>query len=518
MVKFSVKFVLSLLLVFPLQGIAQNSSVLFEDLKFNSELEQQQFLLVNNDESQLFELFLAPDPQITIETSRKYRASYEAILSEITANKYLKKSNDKKIKGLYKDVHEAFLDKYELQNRFSNIFSKGNYNCVSATALYALIFEDLSIPYSIKEKPTHVYLMAYPTTDQLLVESTDPSGNFFNYNDRFKTAVVGQLKDAKLISEDEFQNKSVDEIFNAFYYSDENIDLKELAGIQYLNDALYKLEESKTLDAYQQLKKSYFLYPKENIASMLVFLNVQLLNDLKYSHKDAMAYLVELSRLEGHGITNENILAEFDHMTHLILTEKVDTVTYNEYFEDFISKSNNEELNLEISYLYHVRRGMAHYTLGDHETAIDHAGKAYNLKPENLEINRMFISMITDKLSTIGNNQLVVEELHKLMSRYAGIDNNHMFKSLLGNAYLIEFGQSYDFGEVKQAEKYRVLFENLYSNDLNVNHNNLGRAYSLAAVYFFKKGQKSKARELLERGLKYSPGNYELLTRKRMIR
>jgi len=512
------KFILVYLLVFPFQLIAQSPSVLFEDLQFNSEFEQKQFHLVNQNENPLFELLLAPDPQMTVAIAREYCEKYESILSEISTKKYLNKSNDKKVKALYKDVHEALLDKYELQNRFSSIFLDGNYNCVSATALYALIFDELSIPYNIKEKPTHVYLLAFPETDQLLVESTDPSGNFFNYNDRFKTAVVGQLKDAKLISVDEYQSKTVDEIFNAFYYSDENIDLKELAGIQYLNDALYKLEESKTKEAYQQLKKSYFLYPKENIASMLVFLNVQLLNELKYSHEDAMDYLVQLSRLKGSGVTTENILAEFDHMTRLILTEKVDTLTYRKYYEEFLAKSTNKELNQEISYLYNIRKGLAHYTLGEHETAIMHTGKAYQIKPNNLEVNRALIGMISSQMASEGNNKKVVRQLSKYETNYPNLANNVMFKSMLADAYLIEFGQSYDFGEVEQAEKYRALFEKVYTDDLNINHSNLGRAYSLAAVHFFKRGQKNKARELLEQGLEYSPGNYELLTRKRMIR
>lgn len=492
--------------------------VLFEDLVFNSEFEKLQFELIRDGQPDYFDLFLALDPLVTSTKATEFKSVFKSNVTTIQGKKYLQKSNDKKIKGVYNDVHDEFLEKYELQNRFSSVFSNGNYNCVSASALYALIFEYISIPYSIKEKPTHVYLMAFPNNDQLLVEATDPTGSFFNYNDRFKATVVGRLKDAKLISEGDYSNKTVDEIFNAFYYSDDNIELRELAGIQYLNDALYKLEANQTAAAYQQLKKSYYLYPKENISSMLVFLNVQLINEIKYANNESMKYLVELSRLDGNGITLENIIAEFDHMTHLILTEKADTSTYSSYYNHFISQSSNQNLNKEISYLYHIRKGMAHYTLGDNKTAIQHTGQAYLLKPDNLEINRIFISMITDKLSSVGDNKLVVKELHQLERAYPGLKNNNMFRSLLGNAYLIEFGQSFDFGDAQNGEKYKALYENIFSEDLNINHSNLGRAYSMAAVYYFKQGQKSKARNILEQGLQYSPGNYELLTRKRMIR
>jgi hypothetical protein len=71
----------------------------------------------------------------------------------------------------------------------------------------------------------------------------------------------------------------------------------------------------------------------------------------------------------------------------------------------------------------------------------------------------------------------------------------------------------------QQGEKYRLTFEELAGRypDAQPNTQLVGQAYSRAAVYFYRKGQTQKARNLIEAGLKLSPNNYELMTRKRMI-
>jgi len=45
----------------------------------------------------------------------------------------------------------------------------------------------------------------------------------------------------------------------------------------------------------------------------------------------------------------------------------------------------------------------------------------------------------------------------------------------------------------------------------------VGRAYSEACVYYFKKGQKVKARQLLDKGLQLVPNDYQLKIRKQMM-
>ena len=82
------------------------------------------------------------------------------------------KKEKKRIKFIYDAFHDTFLKKYNSSVFFSEIFKNGNYNCVTATALYCYVFEKLDIPYKVKDLPTHVYLIAYPDLYNIKLETT----------------------------------------------------------------------------------------------------------------------------------------------------------------------------------------------------------------------------------------------------------------------------------------------------------------------------------------------------------
>lgn len=493
---------------------AQDSLVFYKDLVFNSDFEKETFLQPDNNP---FFLFLAVDKNMSCPLANTYLKKYNNYITGINKDKIDRKSNAKKVKSLYDDVHDIFFEKYEMQNHFSQVFEKGFYNCVSATAIYGMVFSELDIPYTIKEKPTHVYLMAYPETDNILVESTDPSGRFLVYDDRYKAAVVEQLANAKLISESEIISKSANDLFNEFYFTDENINLKELAGLQYLNDALYLLEKDKVEEAFFQAEKAYFLYPKENIASLMAVLNSQLIDQIAYADLSSMRYLEKLSRHKNFNITQENILAEFERMTQIQLTDKGDSATYRKYYEAFLSYSNNKTLNHEVRYLYNLKSGLSLYNAGHYAKSLPFIKKAYELKPNNLDITNILVSNLAQLFRFESNNSKVIERLENYKNEYESLTKNNIFNSMLAGSYLIEFGQSYDLNDEPKGIKYRKLFEENYTDNLNVDQQNIGRAYSLAAIFYFKKGYKQKAISILNKGLELAPGNYELLTRKRMI-
>ena len=334
--------------------IAQENYIPFEDLTFHSEFERQHFerFLENPDEANYFQLFLAVDPQMTVQKAAQYERSFHAILKNFSTERFLKKRNDKKVKKIYEGVHAELLKKYEMQNHFNQIFTNGSYNCVSATALYGLAFNQLDIPYIIKEKPTHVYLMTYPKSEPVLVETTDPSGNFFSLNNRYKTAVVEKLRDAKMISTKEFESKTVDQLFNEFYFSDDDITLKELVGIQYLNDALYHLEEEQTFEGFEQLEKAAFFYPSDKLKLVLATINVQILHEENYQDIRSIDYLIKLTRYqEILDLSDNDIVAEFERMADLVLNQKGDTARYKSYFEKFLVLNSNEKLEHDIRYI-----------------------------------------------------------------------------------------------------------------------------------------------------------------------
>jgi len=52
---------------------------------------------------------------------------------------------------------------------------------------------------------------------------------------------------------------------------------------------------------------------------------------------------------------------------------------------------------------------------------------------------------------------------------------------------------------------------------MNISESEIGSAYAAAISYYSRKGQKAKAKELLNRGFEVSPNNYQLMYFKQSV-
>src|SRR5687768_9864989 len=187
----NILILLCLVLFISITCHAQENLVNYSEITFTSELEKKilddHFL---NKQTDLFKLFMASGSLLKETSVEDAKNRFFEHLAKINSEKLNVRKNEKKIKVIYDDLHSAFLAKYEMKNRFEEIFYNGYYNCVSASALYAIAFQHLNIPFSVKEKPTHVYLIAYPETERVMVETTTPATSFFTMDHQFKQNFV----------------------------------------------------------------------------------------------------------------------------------------------------------------------------------------------------------------------------------------------------------------------------------------------------------------------------------------
>lgn len=498
------------------QLLAQDSLVYFHELDFNSAFEERSFKNLGNQEAaNYFDLFLSIDPQMNESSALAAAQKFDATYSKLNISKVLNKNPARKVKMIYQQVHDDLFDQYLEQNHFSEIFSAGKYNCVSATAIYTIVMHRLGVPYDIKVKPTHVYAVAYPNSEQILVESTDPTGGFIRFSDSYKQGMIDRLANAKLISSNEIKQVNVDDLFSKYYLTDEGVGLKQLAGIQYFNDAIYNIDQGNVEFAHKQAEKAYFLYPEERTKNMLLATCLEYLTNQKYENEESLSYLSQFARFDI--LDDDFTLSEFSRMINILLIENGQKEKLSNYFNMLIPTIRASDLKLEMSYVYYYEMGRTYYNETDYTTALDFFRQAYELKPSNLDISNILVSTLA--LSMINTtNYEVIQKMETLKKEYPNLISNNKFKSILLNAYLIQFGMSFDLKSEKEGLKYKGLFEELYDPELTVDQGNVGRSYSICAVYYFRKGYSSKAKTILNEGLNISPHNHELMMRKHMIK
>lgn len=508
------------LLIISIASFGQDSLVHYNEIEYLTEFERQAFHRYFKEKKSevIIDLFLSTDAKPEgIRGNANERI--EQLTERLRGSMGDKKKPEKQVKGVYDQVHSTFLKKYELINRFPEIFQTGYYNCVTATALYAIIFDKLNIPYSIQEKPTHVFLIAYPNQNNILVETTAPQFGYLTFDNRYKENFINTLKNQKLIGSTEVEAMGTEELFNKYFFQNENINLNQLVGIHYLNDALYYNDRTDVPMAVKQIEKAYLFHPTPRISFVMMGLVVQSLQNQKLEPLERTVLIAKASRFSAQGITSDMIKGEFLQLTEQVLTRDNNKPLYKTCFQLLKKGIDDAELKNDISYIYHYEIGRQYFNQGSYHMAKTYFSQALEFQPHNAELGGIFFSALVQSMRNERDSKTVLDSVVYYHQKFPTLHENNNFMSMLATSYVMAYGDQMDQGNALEGEKYKGKFEAMYTEnkDLTISHSAISTAYSSASSYYFKKGQKTKARAALDKGLELAPGDYELRRRKQMI-
>jgi tetratricopeptide (TPR) repeat protein len=449
------------------------------------------------------------------------KAKFYAYLRGLDLENKGGKKNSKRVKYVFENVHQAFLTKYQAKNLFSEIFDSGYYNCVSATALYSMAFDYFDIPYVIKEKPNHVYPVAYPQSDLVVVETTNPMVGSIAFSDQFKRSYVENLRKQKLVSNQEARNTDPTQLFDQYFFRAETtITLDQLVGIQYMNNGIFKFEDDDFISAFQFWEKAYLFYKTDQVINGLVVSYYNAFQNL--TKKDSLhASLVgKLSRFTNFGVAPDNVKGELGRAIQELLFNRGKPEEIDRYYQVLNTSVRGQELKEDLEFIYKYELGRYLFNQGKFTDSKPHFERAFELRPNNQDVQRIYIQLLASSLIRGSSNiKEVLNSLQDAGSRHPSLTSNNVFNSMLASSYLNYFGQLYEENKPGEGDKYKTEFEKLYTTnkDLTIEPTLIGQAYSQAAVFYFKKSQLAKAKSLIEKGLEFDPGNRELLARKRLI-
>lgn len=491
-------------------------------INYTSNFEKTSFKSFANNSPDYFALLLSPDETVTAEMAATWKSTFNKEMAALKPAFDALKKNDKKVKFLYEKVHTKFLTKYELTNVFSQVFKDGIYNCVSATALYSLVFDYFKIPYAIQEKPTHVYLIAYPDAERIQIETTTPIGGYRVYDQAFKQSFVKKLTDVKLISSVEYQTKSVDELFDKFYFEDEAIDIQKLIGLQYENTGLYLIEKDETMKAFDQFEKSYFFYPTEKSRYLMYNVLLDAFNKASYGDEKKARYLAMLCQFKKEGITDDQVKGEFARITQKVLIEEGKHELYAKIHSMLQKEIADSTISAEIAYVYNFENGRIAYTQGLYRESLPFFQNALRIKMNSSEMTGLFVANVAQLYTLTDDKKTYLDSLKQFATRFPNLNKNSNFTSLTADVILELFARSFEKGNPKLGDQYRLTFEDYMSKNSNINRSlinrHIGTAYSTACSHYFKIGQTSKARAIVDKGLSYVPDDFQLRSRREMLR
>ena len=229
-----------------------------ELLEFNSALESEAF-----EEQNPLKLLLAVDAEVNIEDYEYYQ-NYISDISQKLSNKREKWGDEVILKKMFYHIHSKDLKWYDNYVTLSELFEKGTYDCLTGTALYALILEELEIPYTIQEFDFHVLTIVHLDDKDIILESTDHMFGFIaseaevnNHLAKYFAASANKEGYRTVIGSQAKVTKG--SVVNL------QISLKELVGLQYYNLAINAYNSGNVSQSRKFINKAAALHPSDRI-------------------------------------------------------------------------------------------------------------------------------------------------------------------------------------------------------------------------------------------------------------
>lgn len=166
-------------------------------------------------------------------------------------------------------THQELLRKYQQISNLSSTIKKGKYDCVTGTAVYAILLDRYEISYALFETKEHVYLRGEFLGEEFIFESTYPEDGFITGTEKISEFEwqfsALHTKDLEVKSPQVLGGISLELSTKTFRNT---IDLRQLAGLQYYNDAIKEFYDKNFFGSYSQLVKASILYPSERILDL----------------------------------------------------------------------------------------------------------------------------------------------------------------------------------------------------------------------------------------------------------
>lgn len=515
-------FILTLFIVFSacVQAAVSDSLIRFKDLECNNETERNVLASFARDRRSVNLLDLFMVNYVSGESCNKETARDR--INELLT--YLKRETKgmeqaKAVKWIYKEVHKKFFKVYKMENSLCDVFSKGEFNCVSGTAIYVLVFKELGIPYQIMEAPQHVYLVAYPSSHKIVLETTTPENGYFVFTEAYVTKYNKYLLESKLITQQEFETSSSSNLFNKYYFSEQGLSNEDLIAIQYSNFASYYLNQNENQKALEQIKKACFIRPNErNNYFLRVVLESVVLNCEYKTQKDVdnLALLCRYNAIDKREISNERIYYEFGRLMREQLINNSEYSTFEKSYNLLSLAISDTSLSDQLAFAYHYELARIGYNnLADRQTEMLHLKEAGKRKPRHAELQNLVLLYMHRLIDRNNNPTQVMDLLDEFTSDFAFLNANEAVHIIRTNCYL-ELTYEYTMqNKIEKAEKHLAQFEQLCQNQpkFQTDDRYVEKAYSSVAMYYYKRGNTNKTREVLKRGLTYAPENFGLKIR-----
>lgn len=215
----------------------------------------------------------------------------ERLVSEIANRQY--RDEVRKLRDLFKKTHARFLHNYV---RYTGIegLTKGRYDCLTATSLFADILTKSEYRYNIIETNYHIFIVVNTKDGDVVLETTDRFGGFIN-DKKKQVATINEYKKNALVwaTPSHYQ-------YSFSLYQPVNTD--QLAGLLYFNQAVNAFNDHKWLECSDKLSASSSTTSYLRVSQLAAMLCQSVASSSALEDETKAAILNRWKRVASHGM------------------------------------------------------------------------------------------------------------------------------------------------------------------------------------------------------------------------
>lgn len=174
------------------------------------------------------------------------------------------------LKSVFSRTHQRYLRTYIGDANFNQLVEKGEYNCLTATALYALLLEDMEYDYKVIETNYHIFLVVHTASGKILFETTGPEKGFMANESEIEKRLARYKENRPAEAQDDK---------NYYMYSFKlyhEVSLDQMLGLLHYNESIKSFNAQQLPTAIMYLDKAIRLYnsPRIEEFSKIILISV----------------------------------------------------------------------------------------------------------------------------------------------------------------------------------------------------------------------------------------------------
>jgi hypothetical protein len=193
------------------------------------------------------------------------------------------------LRQIFVKTHSRFLRTFKQYATFSQLFSNGNYNCLTATALLGATLQHFNYSFRIFETNHHIFILVDTDRGRTLLETTDPINGFITG----EKLVEEKISNYKSVAPNETDSRVIQYKFQSRLFNE--VTLENITGLLHFNLAVNAYNAKDFERATVNLEQANKFYQSSR---MVEFTDVILLTLRELKTKDANILTARLLKVK----------------------------------------------------------------------------------------------------------------------------------------------------------------------------------------------------------------------------